>query len=148
MPEWTLYMIRTKNGALYTGITQDVKRRFAEHADGGKKGAKYLRGRGPLELVFQQKIGSRSQALKAEAAGKNHFPLTVELVVPESAGINIAVGKRKLSQSVHISVFELPGVNTSVGIGEDSLPVHPVTDGHALVFVAVSPGAGDELRQV
>ena len=64
-------MIRTKNGALYTGITRDVERRFAEHADGGKKGAKYLKGRGPLKLVFQQKIGSRYEALKAEAVIKN-----------------------------------------------------------------------------
>lgn len=64
-------MIRTKNGALYTGITQDVERRFAEHVAGGKKGAKYLRGRGPLNLVFRQKIGSRSEALKTEAAVKN-----------------------------------------------------------------------------
>jgi len=64
-------MIRTKNGALYTGITLDVERRFAEHVAGGKKGAKSLRGRGPLNLVFQQKIGSRSEALKTEAAVKN-----------------------------------------------------------------------------
>ncbi len=63
-------MIRTKNGALYTGITQDVERRFAEHSAGGKKGAKYLKGRGPLKLVFQKKIGSRSEASKAEAAIK------------------------------------------------------------------------------
>ena len=64
-------MIRTRNGALYTGITRDVKRRFAEHSDGGRKAAKYLKGRGPLKLVFQQKIGTRSEALKAEAAIKN-----------------------------------------------------------------------------
>jgi len=64
-------MIRTRNGALYTGITRDVKRRFAEHSDGGRKSAKYLKGRGPLKLVFQQKIGTRSEALKAEAAIKN-----------------------------------------------------------------------------
>jgi putative endonuclease len=70
MSEWTIYMIRTKYGALYTGITQNVKRRFAEHSEGGRKGAKYLKGRGPLKLVFQQKIGSRSEALKAEAAIK------------------------------------------------------------------------------
>ena len=70
MSEWTLYMIRTKNGALYTGITQDVKRRFQEHADGGRKAAKYLKGRGPLKLVYQQKIGTRSKALKAEATIK------------------------------------------------------------------------------
>jgi putative endonuclease len=70
MLDWHLYMIRTKNGELYTGITQDVERRFTEHVAGGKKGAKYLRGRGPLQLVFQQKIGTRSQASKAEAAVK------------------------------------------------------------------------------
>jgi len=63
-------MIRTKNGALYTGITRDVERRFAEHVAGGKKGAKSLRGRGPLKLVFQQKISTRSEALKKEAAVK------------------------------------------------------------------------------
>ena len=63
-------MIRTKNGELYTGVTPDVERRFAEHVAGGKKAAKYLKGRGPLKLVFQQIIGSRSEALKAEAAVK------------------------------------------------------------------------------
>jgi len=45
--------------------------RFAEHVEGGKKGSKYLRARRPLTLVFQQKIGTRSQALKAESAIKN-----------------------------------------------------------------------------
>ena len=66
--EWFLYMIRCKNGQLYTGITTDVQRRLAEHQSG--KGAKFLRGRGPLQLVFQQKAGSRSEALKLEAAIK------------------------------------------------------------------------------
>jgi len=63
--EWFLYMVRCKGGHLYTGITTDVERRFAEHQSG--KGAKYLRGKVPLELVFQQQIGSRSEALKIEA---------------------------------------------------------------------------------
>ncbi len=71
MAEWHLYMIRVKSGSLYTGIATDVDRRFAEHAEGGKKGSKYLRPRRPLTLVFQQKIGTRSQALKAESAVKN-----------------------------------------------------------------------------
>ena len=70
MPDWHLYMIRTKNGELYTGIATNVERRFTEHTESGKKGAKYLRGRGPLKLVYQQKIGTRSDALKAEAAVK------------------------------------------------------------------------------
>ena len=69
MAEWHLYMIRVNS--LYTGISTDVERRFAEHSDGGKKGSKYLRARRPLTLVFQQKIGNRSQALKMECAVKN-----------------------------------------------------------------------------
>jgi putative endonuclease len=63
--EWSLYLVRCKGGHLYTGIATDVERRFAKHQSG--KGAKYLRGKNPLELVFQQKIGSRSEALKIEA---------------------------------------------------------------------------------
>ena len=67
MTDWHLYMIRVKDGSLYTGIATDVERRFAEHVEGGKKGSKYLRGRGPLKLVYRQKIGTRSQASQAEA---------------------------------------------------------------------------------
>ena len=61
---WYLYMIRCKGGVLYTGITTDISRRFAEHQAG--KGAKFLRGKTPLELVYQQTIGSHSDALKEE----------------------------------------------------------------------------------
>ena len=64
---WYVYLILTKIGHLYTGVTQDVQRRFNEHQEGGRKGAKYLKGKKPLKLVFHKKIGSRSQALKTEA---------------------------------------------------------------------------------
>lgn len=67
---WHLYIVRTNHGHLYTGVTQDVARRFREHQQGGQKAAKYLRGKGPLKLVFQQEIGSKSSALKAESAIK------------------------------------------------------------------------------
>ena len=67
---WHLYIVRTNHGHLYTGVTQDVARRFREHQQGGQKAAKYLRGKGPLKLVFQQEIGSKSSALKAENAIK------------------------------------------------------------------------------
>ncbi len=70
MSDWYLYMIRVRDGSLYTGITLDVDRRFAEHTAGGRKSAKYFRGKGPLELVFRRKMGSRSQAMRAEAAVK------------------------------------------------------------------------------
>ena len=71
MSDWYLYMIRVRGDSLYTGIATDVERRFAEHEAGGKKGSKYLRARRPLKLVFQQKIGNHSQALKMECAVKN-----------------------------------------------------------------------------
>ena len=64
--EWYLYMIRCQDGSLYTGISNDVARRFEKHLKMGKHGAKYLRGRGPLKVVFQKKIGSKPSALKME----------------------------------------------------------------------------------
>ncbi len=63
---WYLYMIRCHNGHLYTGVTTDVIRRFKEHASGGPKAAKFLRGKGPLELAYQEELEDRSAALKRE----------------------------------------------------------------------------------
>ena len=65
---WYLYILRCGDGSLYTGITTDVERRLEAHRQG--RGAKYTRGRGPLELVFQEECGTHSQALKREAAVK------------------------------------------------------------------------------
>jgi len=70
MLDWHLYLIRCRDGTLYTGITTDVARRFAEHQGTGDTGAKYLRGRGPLVLVFTKKLGSRSLALGVESKVK------------------------------------------------------------------------------
>ena len=63
---WFVYIIRCGDLSLYTGIATDVDRRFAEHESQGAKAAKYLRGRLPLTLVYQQEIGSRSEASKVE----------------------------------------------------------------------------------
>ena len=57
-------MVRTAAGHLYTGISNDVPRRFAQHQAG--RGAKALKGKGPLQLVFQCEAGDRSQASKLE----------------------------------------------------------------------------------
>jgi putative endonuclease len=65
-PEWFVYMVRTARGALYTGITTDVNRRFSEHQAGAPKGARSLRGKGPLELVYHSSVGNRSQASRVE----------------------------------------------------------------------------------
>jgi putative endonuclease len=61
---WHVYVVRSRDGSLYTGIATDVGRRLAEHEGG--KGAKYLRGRGPFRLVFERRIGSHALALKVE----------------------------------------------------------------------------------
>ena len=66
MSSWFLYIIRAADDSLYTGITTDVARRFAEHSAGGKLAARYLRGRAPLTLCFQHEVGARAEALKAE----------------------------------------------------------------------------------
>ncbi len=66
LQRWSVYLVRCRDGTLYTGIATDVARRFAEHRKNGGKGARYLRGRGPLRLVFQQAVGSRSLALRLE----------------------------------------------------------------------------------
>lgn len=57
-------MLRCGDGSLYTGITTDIDRRLEEHRAG--KGAKYTRGRGPLELVYSEDCGDKSTALKRE----------------------------------------------------------------------------------
>ena len=61
---WYLYMLRCGDGSLYTGITTDVEKRLAAHRAG--KGAKYTRGRGPLELVYREELPDHSAALKRE----------------------------------------------------------------------------------
>lgn len=65
---WYVYILRCGDGTLYTGITDDVKRRLAAHRAG--KGAKYTRGRGPLELVYQEQVPDKSAALRRELAIK------------------------------------------------------------------------------
>lgn len=61
---WYLYILRCKDGTLYTGITTDVEKRLEAHRTG--RGAKYTRGRAPLELVYRETCGSHSDALKRE----------------------------------------------------------------------------------
>lgn len=63
-PRWSVYLVRRSDGALYTGIATDVARRFEQHQEG--RGAKALRGRGPLELTSSAAVGDRSRAQRVE----------------------------------------------------------------------------------
>ena len=65
---WKLYILLCGDGTLYTGITVDVDHRFRMHQSG--KGAKYTRGRGPLELLYVEECGTHSDALQREIAIK------------------------------------------------------------------------------
>ncbi len=64
--EWSIYMIKTRMNTLYTGISTDIDRRFKEHSGVSKRGARYLKGKGPLELVWHELVGSKSEALILE----------------------------------------------------------------------------------
>jgi putative endonuclease len=61
---WFVYLIRSPDNRLYTGITTDVERRLAQHQSG--KGAKALRGKGELVLAFSREVGDHSLALRVE----------------------------------------------------------------------------------
>ncbi len=63
---WYVYMVRCRDNSLYTGITTDIKRRLEQHRGERKGGAKYLRGKAPLVLVYRKRIGTKSCALRRE----------------------------------------------------------------------------------
>jgi len=67
--QWYVYIIRASDESLYTGITTDVERRFNEHC-GTPKGARYFRGRQPLEVVYTENHPDRSSALRRESVIK------------------------------------------------------------------------------
>lgn len=65
---WTLYVLRCRDGSLYTGITNDLEARVAAHNAG--KGARYTRSRGPVEVVFSRSRQTPRDARRLEAAVK------------------------------------------------------------------------------
>ena len=69
MPRWFVYVLRCRDGSLYTGISTDVAKRVAAHNAG--KGARYTRPRLPVVVVHTERKRSRSTALKREAAIKS-----------------------------------------------------------------------------
>jgi putative endonuclease len=66
---WTVYILECADTTLYTGITNDLGRRMAEHAAG--KGARYTRGRGPFRLVYRETCQGRAEASRRETAIKS-----------------------------------------------------------------------------
>jgi putative endonuclease len=90
---WHLYVVRCRGGELYTGIATDVVRRLSEHESGA--GAKYLRGKGPLALVFSTKIGKRDRALRVEHAFKRLPKQRKESVVAGRSSIEPLLSRKR-----------------------------------------------------
>ena len=88
---WFVYVLRCKDGTLYTGIATDVERRLAEHRGPGGRGAKYLRGRQPLELVMSRSVGAREIALRVEHRIKRLARVEKEALLRDEARVEILV---------------------------------------------------------
>lgn len=88
--DYSLYILSCADGSLYTGIACDVESRLAEH-ESGKRGAKYLRGRSPFELVFQHAVGDRSAAQAVEYRVKQ---------LTKSEKLDLIAGRRPLQVDV------------------------------------------------
>lgn len=65
MSNWTLYILRCSDNSYYTGITNNLEKRLDDHSNG--KGAKYMRGKAPFDLVYHERHSDRSSASKREA---------------------------------------------------------------------------------
>jgi putative endonuclease len=82
---WYVYILRCSDNTLYTGITNDVDRRISEHNQG--TGAKYTRGRAPVELVFVETTRNRSEASRREWAIKRMKSAEKQKIIDRSGQI-------------------------------------------------------------
>ncbi len=67
-PRWLVYLLRCRDGSLYTGITNDLPKRLKAHAAG--RASRYTRSRLPVGIAYTEPQPSKSRALKREAAIK------------------------------------------------------------------------------
>lgn len=93
---FSLYILRCADGTLYTGIAADVARRLAEHAS-ASRGAKFLRGKGPLELVFEAAAGNRAEASRLEYRVKQ---------LSRADKLELIAGRRRLHELLEGQVLD------------------------------------------
>ncbi len=80
---WELYILRCGDGTFYTGIARDAEKRLEVHRSG--KGAKYTRGRGPLQIVYRERCPDHGTALRREYAIKQLSRDEKERLILQSA---------------------------------------------------------------
>ena len=85
--DWYVYMVRCRDGSLYTGIAKSPGKRVEEHNNDNQLGAKYTRARRPVKLVYQEVFASRSLATKRECEIKRFTKQQKESLV--TAGENL-----------------------------------------------------------
>lgn len=78
---WQVYMVRCNDNSLYTGISNNVSQRIADHNAQGPKTAKYLRGKNPIKLVYLENAGDKSTASKREQALKKLSKIDKEALI-------------------------------------------------------------------
>lgn len=88
MESWTIYILRNERGALYTGATNRLDRRLAEHRGKLARGAKFTRACQSLELVYHCTVGPRGLALRIEAKIKRLKKKQKELLVSSEPELN------------------------------------------------------------
>ena len=65
---WLVYMLECSDNSIYTGITNNLENRLKKHQSGD--GAKYLRGRLPIKIIYKELFINRSEATKREISIK------------------------------------------------------------------------------
>jgi putative endonuclease len=83
---WT-YIVECSDGSFYTGYTTDIERRVREHDRG--EGAKYTRGRAPVELVYSERFASKSAAMSREYEIKQLSRAEKERLVAEDGSVEM-----------------------------------------------------------
>lgn len=100
---WTVYILRCADGTLYTGMTDDMEKRLKAHNSG--KGAKYTRGRTPVEMVYHESCADKSAALKREIAIKK-LTRKEKLKLMEKPDFNISPAAKKAIAMLRAAGYE------------------------------------------
>jgi putative endonuclease len=81
---WVVYILSCADGTLYTGITNNLDKRLADHERG--RGARYTQGRGPFTVIYKEPHPDRSSASRREAAIKRLSRGEKLALTPATAG--------------------------------------------------------------
>ena len=66
---WFVYVLLCDDGSLYTGVSNNLEKRFSDHKNG--KGGHYTSSHKPLKIIYSEKLPTHSEALKKEAEIKS-----------------------------------------------------------------------------